>query len=127
MTDFSLKDAKGNVVGYLNERLAKTRALTDDAIEQIKELHLGRTMLISAMEDTSPHDKEELRRLAKEIEQCDYLLQDAWGFPQDSNYHYWWRVPHCRCPLHENTERYGTPYRVVNEKCPVHGNIVDKG
>lgn len=106
---------------YLNEKLIKQRKLTKEQIENIKNLHVQKLKVISEMELTNDIDK--LHHLAEEIENIEFQLQKNWGFEQNRNFHYWWLVPKCTCPDHDNIDRYGTPYRVISQDCPVHGQI----
>jgi hypothetical protein len=67
-------------------------------------------------------DKSELKELAYTIENIEFMMQEAWGFPKDSNYHtHWFELPKCICPKMDNKDSYGTPYRVIRVDCPVHG------
>ena len=46
-----------------------------------------------------------------------YKLQDAWGFERDSNYHRFWDLPHCTCPVMDNNDAYPTKYTMVHSGC----------
>lgn len=68
----------------INMQLAKTRGLSDEAIEQIEYLH-GRLELYLVYGCLCGYDED----LYATIEEKEYLLQRLWGFPQDSGYHTW--------------------------------------
>lgn len=57
------------------------------------------------------------------IEKMELLLQHLWNFPQDKTFHrYWLKIDKCSCPIMDNMERIGTPYRVYNRECIWHGD-----
>lgn len=68
----------------VNIQLAKARGLSDEEIKQIECLH-GSLKLCLECGCTHGYDED----LYKAIEQFEYLLQDLWGFPQDSDHHTW--------------------------------------
>jgi len=67
-------------------------------------------------------DKEEIRRLAKFITQLEFQLQVLWNFKQDENMHRWFDIPKCSCPKMDNADNLGTPYKIINPKCIIHGD-----
>lgn len=111
----------GNPVGILDEKLVSKQKLTEQQIAKIKELHCVKSIIFDCMFDSD--DKEELHILAELLERLEYALQQAWGFPQDRNKHMWWRALKCTCPTMDNEDAYGTEYRCINMKCPVHGSL----
>lgn len=111
----------GRFYGRLSETLVAKQKLTEQQVQKIKELHCARSVVWDCMLGTE--DKEELHILSEFMEQCEYALQKAWGFPQDRNMHNWWLVPKCTCPEMDNEDAYGTEYRCINMKCPVHGSL----
>lgn len=55
------------------------------------------------------------------IEKLEFRLQELWKFPQDRNYHRYWKfIKDCCCPIDDNKYSYGTPYRYVSAECPWH-------
>jgi hypothetical protein len=110
---------KGAIVGYISENLCKKQNLSDETINLICETHSTKCGLLEDMENTD--DKQELRALALQVEEIEFALQRMWGFTEDRNYHRWWEVPKCLCPHWDNRDNYGTPYRIINKECPVHG------
>lgn len=68
----------------INMQLAKSRGLSDEAIEWIKYLH---EKMESYLEDGCLNGYSEC--LYTTIEQFEYFLQRLWGFPQDPDKHTW--------------------------------------
>jgi hypothetical protein len=117
-SDNLLVEYKGKKT-YLNPKLIIQQGLDKETIDELKLTHEDRFRIFEAMENTN--DPEELREFAAQMEVIEFEQQRLWGFPQDRNYHKWYLVPKCICPSSDNADRYGTEYRVINEKCPVHG------
>lgn len=106
----------------LNSRLVEQQNLTEEKINILKNLHIGMHETKEKMKETD--DKSALRELAFTVENLEFMMQEAWGFPKDRNYHsHWLEVPKCTCPKMDNRENYGTKYRVIDGKCPVHGKM----
>jgi len=95
---------------------------TPTARQNILNLHMARHAVFAEMLLLPARKSNQLSDLASKVEEIEFELQAEWGFTLDRNFHsYWCEVPHCQCPLLDNTERMGTPYRVVSENCPIHG------
>ena len=105
----------------LNENLVKKQGLDQDRVDVIKALHVEKLTLFDKMRETD--EPKELKELAFSVKNVEFMMQEAWGFPKDRNYHRWWEVPKCECPSMDNADIYGTKYRVVNDNCPVHGTL----
>jgi hypothetical protein len=104
---------------YLNDKLAKSRKISDETLKQIVHWHKAKLAIFEQMRGTD--DSDELKKCAKLVQECEYNLQQLWGFPLDSNYHHFWEVPGCKCPKIDNMERLGVPYKVIVSDCPIHG------
>ena len=104
----------------LNPDLIKQQKLTKKEVKRLQELHAYRERVFADMElETDP---AALRGFAERVENIEFMLQEAWRFPQDAQKHSWWfQVPHCQCPKLDNWERVGTGQRIINGDCPVHG------
>ena len=112
---------KGEHTGFLNSDLIKQQGITEEGIKRLLDLHKLKSIVFDCMRDTD--DVDELHYLADCVEHVEYALQEAWGFPLDRNFHRWWDVPKCSCPELDNRGRYGTEYRIIDCKCPVHGSL----
>lgn len=107
------------IICSLNERLIKSKNISDESLELIKKLHLEKHYVMLNMdEDIS---KNMLQIYAREITEIEYSLQEAWGFPRDAKFHRFWELPNCQCPKLDNEERYGTDYYITSSNCPIHG------
>lgn len=102
----------------LNARLITQKALSKIQVQAIKELHKQRMMLEEQLE--SVHREEDIRHLFLRWQTTQFSLQQAWGFPEDANFHPSHRLPHCDCPKLDGDDRIGTPYKVVTQGCPIH-------
>lgn len=105
----------------LNSSLIARQNLTQQDVEIIKRLHLERIINIESAKQLVGVDNLTLRMKAKLDTKLEFLLQDAWGFPKDINYHRFWRFPGCTCPKMDNADAYPTGYYIYDEECPIHG------
>ena len=113
--------AKVNNEGVrLNERLIIQKGLSEAEVEQILRLHEYKLTIRGKMKALPPNNPK-IRAYAKELEQLEFLLQEAWKFPRDANFHRFWEMPHCTCPKMDNEDAYPSGYYVKNLSCPVHG------
>lgn len=120
MNNPELIDPKTNqVVGYLNGYLIEQQNIID--VETLKKAHIVRHHIFEKMKQTNYSPT--LKNLAKRAERVEYIIQKLWGFPQDRNYHRWWNLPGCTCPKLDNEDRWGTPYRIYVEYCPIHREV----
>lgn len=112
----------GSALSVLNENLVKKQKLNQDQIEELKELHIKMHDVKNQMKETD--DAVVLHEFAKQVEDLEYAMQRAWGFEENQNFHtHWIRVPKCICPMMDNQDYYGTPFRNIDSQCPVHGKI----
>ena len=109
----------GKVVYRLNERLAEQQGVSDQEMINLVELHQEKLVIFSQMEATT--NRLELRRMAGLIETIEFEMQKNWHFDLNKDFHEWYLVPNCTCPQMDNEDRRGTPHRIVDAKCPVHG------
>lgn len=107
------------------ESLVLNKALLDQQLawhnlDLIKSLHKERFILEDEMYATD--DPDLLYLLDKLYTEIEFELQDAWGFERNTKFHKFWQRPKCRCPVMDNEDRWnGSEYRVINSKCPLHG------
>lgn len=109
----------------LNYNLAIVRLLSDEDMQAIINEHNVRVKIFKRMAKTT--NKEELRNLAKKVEEIEFRLQTFWRFEPNRNYHTWWsKVPHCICLGTAN--RYDlesnnvAAFRKIMPDCIIHGN-----
>lgn len=104
----------------INEYLLNAKCAWSN-LNKIKKLHVEKFKVFKKIEKTN--DKEKIKQFVKDIENLEFQLQSAWGFPLDRNYHTWYNVPRCTCPKADNRENYGTEFRIIDGNCPIHGGI----
>lgn len=104
----------------LNERLILQQNLSESEVEQILRLHEYK-LAIRAKMKALPSDSPKIKDYAADLEQIEFLLQDAWKFKRDANFHRFWEVPHCSCPKMDNEDAYPSGYYVRSMTCPIHG------
>lgn len=113
----------GQPVHRVSPALALQQRLSDEGLETIKALHCDRLeqyerFQVAVAKSVSP---EEMNVLIDEFTAREFKMQEVWGFSQDVNFHRFWDIPGCLCPRMDNDERVGTPYKVYNGSCPIHG------
>lgn len=105
----------------LNRKLIRNKGLTTDFVNRILELHLDLRKFfweVSEMKTISPEDG---RRIRDTVEEIEYEMQFAWGFPRNRDFHtHWFRVPGCTCPKMDNGEWVGHGRRIISGDCPIH-------
>ena len=67
---------------------------------------------------------EENRRIANEVEQLEFKLQELWGFGRSQMHHrYWSQLGMCLCDADSLDNRDDRGYRrTISCGCPIHGN-----
>jgi hypothetical protein len=110
----------GKIILKLNQRLIKKQGLSQEQVNKIKELHVERINIEDQL--ASAHRVEDIKAIFGYWQDCQYRLQDAWGFPRDANFHHSHRLPHCACPKLDNDERIGTGYFIRVQGCFIHDN-----
>jgi hypothetical protein len=108
----------GKIILKLNPHLIKKQGLNQEQVNRIKELHLERISIEKQLEQA--HRVEDIRFLYSEWCSLQFLLQDAWDFPRDANWHPSHRLPHCSCPKLDGDDRIGVPYKIVTKGCVIH-------
>jgi hypothetical protein len=114
--DLEIIQHDGNT-SQLSSALVKKQGLNQNDVDKIKKLHNKKYDILLEMKETE--DSAQLKLLSLDIEAVEFELQEAWGFPKDRNYHYWWQVPHCEC---DGRSGYGTLVSPINKNCKVHSN-----
>lgn len=103
----------------LNEDLLRKQNVSEEDEGLIRVSHTLKDGLFKKMSETD--DKEELRTLAKMVENLEFIQQKLWRFPLDESFHLWYIVPKCTCPKMDNRETRGVKdYRIVVSDCPIH-------
>ena len=104
----------------LNERMILQQNLSESEVAEILRLHEYK-LTVRARMRALPSDNPKIKAYAKDLEQIEFLLQDAWKFERNINYHKFWEVTHCTCPKMDNDDVWPSGHYVRNFECPVHG------
>ena len=107
-----------NTDNILNPHLLRQQNIDEKQKEVIVKLHLDKEALFKEFEDYEKLSNEEIHELILEVEDLEFFMQDAWGFPQNKDFHTHWRdVPHCTCSIHFQPFGKGKHY---DDSCPIH-------
>ena len=102
----------------INKKLAVSQGLSDEAMKEIEKIHIEFDNLLN--KDIT--DILSIKSYNLNIEEYEYKLQELWKFGKNKDYHtYWFKAKACKCPVDDNYERLGTPYKIYNSDCPLHG------
>jgi hypothetical protein len=118
--DYSVIDSDGEIVTHLNKNLAIKQKVTDEQLEALKLSHLLRSFLFDTAEK-SLSEPLKLQMLANVFDSLETEQQKLWNFEQNPDMHMFFNFPGCLCPKMDNRERLGTPYKIINHNCPIHG------
>ena len=108
----------------LNPFLVAQKKLTEGEVAEIIRLHVEKDHLLDRIEKSGD------RGILREIEDVEYKLQEAWGFPRNRSYHRGWMEPkNCSCPRLDNLDSLGAGsddscFRYYNAECKLHGQIL---
>lgn len=106
----------------INPGLVRSKNISDEQLEVIKELHVQRLSIEEVMKNTDPTNKNQLRSLFKDWTHTQNELQKAWGSEPNAQLHPFWQVPHCICPNHKQGKYQEESIVHHHPECPVHGN-----
>lgn len=87
-------------------------------VEGIKALHYAKAAVYDAIENTN--DENTLYSLSGALQEIEFALQDAWGFPKDLAFHRFWEYPKCMCPSLDNRDMYPSSRRIISMDCALH-------
>lgn len=110
----------GSRAGYINTKLVAKQNISDERLSLIISLHEQKLAIFAALSSGVTKPDKTVAALLTNIE---FQLQDAWGFPRDSNYHRFWECPSCLCPKIDNEENYPVGHYWFNAACPLHGVV----
>ena len=114
----------------LNKNLIKIQKLNNSQISVIVDLHFSKEQILEEMELNSKlqhnYNPSKLKELANQITEIEFMLQTAWGFPQDKALHRFWELPGCCCQRLDNEDLYPSKYYWKSKGCPIHGKKLYK-
>lgn len=110
-----------NLSGYgmdLNPHLVKKQNLSQDDVNKVLRLHKDKFFLFQQFNDVPTLSVDEVHELVLEVEDLEFFMQEAWGFPQSRDHHtHWMEVPFCSCS--NNHQPFGGAKR-YDPECIVH-------
>ena len=108
----------------INKELLKKQKVTKEQEQAIKNLHKLLDMTMEAAHNLN--EKKHLTKItggiiANTIRDIEFMLQKNWNFKQDEDYHtYTYKLSGCQCPILDNENSFGSPYKWTNISCPYH-------
>ena len=108
-----------------NEELLISQEVTEDQKAELEKLYIlleGTVTTAKNLIDKDSLDFTTGHIISNTVKDIEFALQSNWNFEQNEDYHsYWFRLPGCQCPIIDNQERMGTPYKIITQSCPYHG------
>lgn len=128
---FDVFSDAGAYITTLNGSMIVEQNISDDALTKLKDSHVMRDILLRGMEQSlEPNLKQSLdtsvilRQYAKLHAELENLQQELWGFGANADFHRWFDLPGCTCPLLDNQDRIGSSQRIINTECPIHNTAL---
>lgn len=118
---YQVTDLDGDRITRLNQRLATKQGVTDDELHALRASHQLRFYLFQIANANKDHPLT-LQMLARLFSNLESEQQELWHFGADLNFQRFFDLPGCTCPRMDNEERLGTPYKIHNTTCPIHGD-----
>lgn len=119
IVDEAIVEYKGERVSIVPEALLTQQDCWEN-LDQIKELHIKRLELYDRIKKEKL--PEALKALAEESTEIEFKLQELWKFKRNRDFHKFWELPKCECPVLDNDDRYPYGYYVITCTCPLHGS-----
>ena len=102
-----------------NRVLAEKMVVSEEVCLAIDCVNAALTLVLDNPEDH--------RHPLATVEGMEYLLQELWGFPQDADYHrYWKEVKDCCCPKLDNEDALYFGRRIYSGDCPWHSKGIKR-
>ena len=108
-------------ITVLNKNLAKRQKISAEQLVALKFSHQIRHMIFETAKSLGENNILELKLLAALFDTLETEQQKLWNFPVNPDYHRWFDFPGCTCPKMDNVDRLGTPNRIIDVDCPIHG------
>ncbi len=106
----------------LNENLIRDLKIDQQGIERLTDLYTDKHLLLQKARKLAVEEKYvEIRKLAKDLTEIEYELQETYGFERNLSWHRFWEIPSCSCPVFDNILQYPSDNYWVNSRCPIHG------
>jgi len=100
----------------------------DADLDKIILWHVNKMFIEQFIRDNlNDLNSETMFELNKRITECEFNLQESWGFPRNINFHKFWERPGCSCPRLDNEDLYPSgPYYRCSD-CQLHSVSISKG
>lgn len=118
---FDVLSPTGEYITMLNPRLAARQKVTDDQLQALRASHVVRRAIFDVAEANRTHPTT-LRMLATLFAHLESQQQELWNFGANPDFQRFFDLPGCTCPKMDNAERLGTPYKIYDPGCPIHGD-----
>lgn len=123
MDKFDVIGLDGKVITHLNSRLAARQNVSDDQLQALRASHVIRRTIFDLAKANIDHPTT-LQMLARVFDNLENEQQELWNFGADPNFHRFFDMPGCTCPRMDNEDRLGTPHKVHDSTCPIHGGAM---
>jgi len=90
-----------------------------DNLELIKSLFKVKYKLFARMEKCTK--RESIMKLASDITTNEFKIQEAFNFEPNTDFHRFWEMPKCKCPIMDNQDLFGINRNIYVEDCDIHG------
>jgi hypothetical protein len=109
---------KGEPIFALNRAFIKAQKAEENTPLLIEAYELKASLFCELAES---RDYNEIRRIAHELSDLEFIIQDLYNFPMDESFHRFWALPLCKCAKVDNRDAWGTGYYTHSASCPLHG------
>lgn len=105
---------------FINMNLVRRQNIEVEDVKKIDQLQTLRRYIFDIIDDLD--DVERIKELSEFLTELEFKLQGLWGFPKNADYHRWWVIPKCSCPKLDNDDNIGTPWKIYDDNCIIHGS-----
>lgn len=113
--DNIVRHPSGREITRLNLGMLHDNKITPENLEKIKSIHIQRYNVLETI------GKAPTKELAKQWEDLELQLQEAWGKMPSRREFRFWTLPGCTCPKRENELRFPSDDFIRDPACPLHG------
>ena len=112
----------GQVISMLNSFLIEQQKISFEEVEALKTSYILRNIIFNMANNET--NIRTLKMLANVFDALESEQQKLWHFEVDVNFHRFFDFPGCSCPVLDNIDYLGTPYKVYNNECVIHGGML---
>ncbi len=106
----------------LNENLIRDLKINQPGVDRLTDLYVDKHLLLQKARKLEVKEEYmEIRKLAKDLTEIEYKLQETYGFKRDPSWAKFWEIGGCSCEVVANIERWPSESYLVNARCPIHG------